>query len=323
MKQNLLHNELEMDSKQDCHPTISVVMPLYNKAEQVLDSISSVCAQSFQNWELVVVDDGSTDESALIVRSVQESRIRIIRQENAGVSAARNSGIKNARASVVAFLDADDTWEPGFLQAISDLRNGFPEAKVYATSFRYSYGNGGVFKSRLVGCDGFHRGLLAPYFQVAAKSDPPICSSAVAVDRTALFQIGGFPEGMTSGEDLLTWARLAVRFPIAYDASPLATYEVSEITRDADPENRVGKELEILRVAYPTVAGLRNYIGYWHYIQSSLAFASGQRTVAISLALRSLFFNPLDARSWYCAVRSLLPRALVSWLVQQRRSRRS
>ena len=93
---------------------ISVVIPLYNKEEQIADTLQSIFAQTFQDFEIVIVDDGSTDNSVEEVEKFDDSRIRLIHQTNAGVSAARNRGIEEARGELIAFLDADDEWKPEY-----------------------------------------------------------------------------------------------------------------------------------------------------------------------------------------------------------------
>lgn len=105
-------------------------MPLYNKARWVGRSIESILGQSCGAFELLVVDDGSTDDSVDVVRSFRDERIRVIRQENAGVSAARNSGIANAKGEYVAFLDADDSWEPYHLEVLLEGFRCYPDAAV-------------------------------------------------------------------------------------------------------------------------------------------------------------------------------------------------
>ena len=111
-------------------PLVSVVMPLYNKAQWVGRSIESILGQSYGAFELLVVDDGSTDDSVDVVRSFEDERISVIRQENAGVSAARNSGIANAKGEYVAFLDADDRWEPYHLSVLLEGFRRYQDAAV-------------------------------------------------------------------------------------------------------------------------------------------------------------------------------------------------
>ena len=97
---------------------ISVVIPLYNKEKQIAETLQSVLLQSFRNFEIVIVNDGSTDGSVAAAEAVQDARIRIIQQENAGVSAARNRGIAAAKYELIAFLDADDRWKPEYLRLV-------------------------------------------------------------------------------------------------------------------------------------------------------------------------------------------------------------
>ena len=95
---------------------ISVVIPLYNKEKQVAHTLQSVLRQTFQDFEIVIVDDGSTDHSVEEVEKVRDTRIRLVHQQNAGVSAARNRGISEAKYDLIAFLDADDEWKPEYLE---------------------------------------------------------------------------------------------------------------------------------------------------------------------------------------------------------------
>jgi len=137
----------------------------------------------------------------------------VLSTKNSGVSSARNCGIKNSTTDLIAFLDADDVWDPGFLLVILNLVNDFPQAKWFATSYFVVNNKGDRSISRFFGNPNFVRGILDNYFAVAIRSDPPVCSSAMAVRKDAINSIGGFPVGIGSGEDLLTWARLAARYP--------------------------------------------------------------------------------------------------------------
>lgn len=291
-------------------PAISIVMPLYNKAGQVLETIASVRAQTLSDWELVVVDDGSTDDGPALVRDLKDARVRVVSQANAGVSAARNRGIELARADLVAFLDADDLWLPGFLAAILALQADFPEAHWFATGYEIRPAHGAAYTSRLRGPPAdFSRGLLPDYFIVSLASDPPVWSSATAVRRHAIQAIGGFPLGIGSGEDLLTWARLAVRYPLAYDARPLAVFVVSGIERRPDAADRVGKALALLVREHPGVPGLRRYLGLWYRMQAVMAMRFGEAALARQQAWLAVRYGSGQLRNLYTLLLALLPAA--------------
>jgi glycosyltransferase involved in cell wall biosynthesis len=291
-------------------PAISIVMPLYNKAGQVLETIASVRAQTLSDWELVVVDDGSTDAGPALVRDLQDERIRLVSQANAGVSAARNRGIELARADLVAFLDADDLWLPGFLAAILELAADFPQARWFATGYEIRRVQGNSMVARLRGTpEGFRRGMLPDYFGAATVSDPPVCSSAAAMRRDAIQTVGGFPVGIGSGEDLLTWARLAVRYPLAYDARPLAVFVASGIERRPDKADLVGKGLVNLARQHPGVPGLRRYLGLWYRMQGVMAMRYGEIGLARQQAQLAVRYGPGQLRNLYTLLLTLLPTA--------------
>ena len=302
-------------------PAISIVMPLYNKAGQVLETIASVIAQTLSDWELVVVDDGSTDEGPALVRDLQDARIRLVSQANAGVSAARNRGIELARADLVAFLDADDLWLPGFLATILALQADFPQAHWFATGYEIRPAQGATYTSRLRGPPAdFSRGILPDYFSVALASDPPVWSSATAVRRDAIQAISGFPEGIDSGEDLLTWARLAVRYPLAHDARPLAVFVASGIERRPDPADRVGKALAQLVREHPGVPGVRRYLGLWYRMQAVMAMRFGEAALARQWAWLAVRYGPWQVRNFYVLCLAALPgnaRALVDHSIRK------
>lgn len=283
-------------------------MPLYNKAAQVLETIASVTAQTMVDWELVVVDDGSTDGGPALVRALSDARIRVVSQANAGVSAARNRGIELAHADLVTFLDADDLWLPEFLATVLALQADFPEARWFATGYEIRPAQGAAFACRLRGpAINFSRGILPGYFSVAIASDPPVWTSATAVQRDAMHAIGGFPVGIGSGEDLLTWARLAVRFPLAYEARALAVFVVSGIERQPEAADRVGKAMGQLLRKYPAVPSLRGYLGLWYRMQAVMAMRFGDTALARQRAWLAVRYGPRQLRNLYTLLLALLP----------------
>lgn len=257
---------------------ISIVMPLYNKEAEVLRAIRSVLLQSMEDFELIIVDDGSTDSGLSMVKTLRDPRVRILSQKNAGVSAARNRGIQEARSEVIAFLDADDEWERGFLETIMRLRRIYTSARVYAT--RYSFRKTKIPPREAVIRDvhsGFVEGILPNYFRIAARSDPPIWSSAVAVDASAIRDVGGFPIGVTVGEDLLTWARLAAKYQVAYCMKPLSNFWASD-RQESRPSRRpqepdaVSDALRKLKIqcGSSTKEDVNEYLGLWFRMRGSI-----------------------------------------------------
>jgi hypothetical protein len=167
----------------------------------------------------------------------------------------------------------------------------------------------GSFISRLNGIGkNFSRGYLTDYFKVAIVSDPPVCSSATAVRREAIQSIGCFPVGITSGEDLLTWARLAVRFKLAYEARPLAVFIVSGIERQPMEADQVGVILKDLLIEYPSISGLRAYLGVWYRMQAVMAIRFGFVNLARKQASLAIFYGPLQLRNVYTLFLVFLPR---------------
>ncbi len=204
----------------------SVVIPLYNKQNSIVRAIHSVLQQDVQTFELIVVDDGSVDDSAARVREIQDERIFLVEQENCGASAARNKGIQIAQYPYIAFLDADDQWFPDFLSLISALIKRFPAAGAYATNYLIE-NPGQVSKEaemKYVPLDA-NGGLIDSYYRCIAYGNTLITSSTVCIPRTVFDKAGYFPEGVRLYEDLDMWTRIAAQFPIAYNNHPGGIYQ--------------------------------------------------------------------------------------------------
>ena len=308
------------------HPQISVVIPLYNKRDTVERALRSVLAQTVQDFEIVVVNDGSTDGSADVVRGINDPRIRLIEQPNAGVSAARNRGVAEARKDLIAFLDADDEWLPEFLQAIAELHARFPQCSVFATRYCFASADGRRWNPIIRGIVGDAAILLDDYFGIAARSDPPVWSSAVGVRKKALLAVGGFPEGITAGEDLLTWARLACRCKIAYSQRIMSVYHLGcwahgVPPRPPDLDDRVGRGLLALKNADgagPHRRSLCRYIGWWHKTRTSLFLRLGRKRLALLETLKGLSSWPTCPALYFYLFAALLPSAVFNTMMGAR-----
>jgi len=214
-------------------PAVSVVIPLYNKAHHIRRAVESVLAQTVGDFELTVVDDGSTDGGGDVVKTIHDPRVRSVRQENAGVSAARNHGIREARANLVAFLDADDEWHPEFLATVLRLRQRYPECGAYGVA-RDVVEKGGRRWTPV--CQGVPpspwEGIIPNYFRF--PDEYPLNSSGVAIPRQVLDTVGLFIVGIPFFEDTEMWARIALKFPIALSSRPLSTYRKDAENRASD-----------------------------------------------------------------------------------------
>lgn len=214
----------------------SVIIPLYNKAPYVAKAVGSVLAQTFTDFELVIVDDGSKDNSAQIAEKTIEGHdnCRLIRQENAGVSVARNNGVALSHGEYLCFLDADDWWASTFLEEMSKLIEEFPDAGIYGTG--YTIVNETKRKTRVapIGVDRDFEKDYISYCQVYAKTlAMPLWTGAVCIPKPIFDEMKGFPKGIKLGEDFLLWIRIALKYKTAFLNKPLAYYN-----QDVDAVNR-------------------------------------------------------------------------------------
>lgn len=214
-------------------PLFSVIIPLYNKAPYVHKTVESVLGQTFDDYELIIIDNGSNDGSSEIVAGFTDPRIRTIRiDENVGVSNARNKGVSLSTSTYITFLDADDWWEPTFLEEMSGLIERHPDAGIYGTGY-WIVKNG---KKRLapIGVEeGFTEGIIN-YCKVYAKTlCMPLTSITVAIPRTVFNETVGFKPHLKLGEDFDLWIRIAMKHKVAFLNKPLANYN-----QDVDATHR-------------------------------------------------------------------------------------
>ncbi len=293
---------------------ISVIIPLYNKKDTVLGAINSVLNQQVLPDEIIIVNDGSTDGSEKEVELLNHPLITLIHQKNAGVSAARNKGIEVAKSEWIAFLDADDVWKLEYLREINNLEKSYPDCNILATAYILQDYLGNL-KAITLNKIPFKKttGKLTNYFQVASCSHPPLCSSAIVVKKSAILNIGGFPVGIKSGEDLLTWARLAVQNKIAYSMKELSIFILSKShnisqkpTRLHDENDPVGDAL-IKLYHEIKIKSLKCYISHWYKMRVSVYFRLKNRKMVSKYAVKSLMFNPYNYKVYLFLILILLP----------------
>ncbi|WP_439489775.1 glycosyltransferase family 2 protein [Algoriphagus sp.] len=196
----------------------SIIVPLYNKEVSILKTLASVLEQTVQDFEIILINDGSTDRSLELVQTVDDRRVRIIEKENGGVSSARNVGIEIANFEYIAFLDADDLWDRNYLEIMKGLILAYPECGMFASAYREVY----LHKNRVIGSD-LKEGVVEDYFREMINQTI-IWTSATIVRKNVFTKVGNFPIGMVSGEDTYVWAKIACKFKVAFTPNVLASY---------------------------------------------------------------------------------------------------
>lgn len=207
-------------------PSVSVIIPCYNHGRYLAHAVRSVLAQSYTNWEAIIVDDGSTDETHHVAAQFTDARIRYIHQRNQGLAAARNAGILAAQGRYLAFLDADDEWAPGFLDRCTNVLDGAPHlVGVYTQSYmidpegnRLPQSGGIVVAPEHL----YERLLVRGFFTV----------HAVLVTADVVKEVGMFDTNLPGrgAEDWDLWLRIACRYPMIGLPEPLAGYRIHPVS---------------------------------------------------------------------------------------------
>lgn len=198
----------------------SIVIPLYNKEKHICDAVESVLKQTYEGFELIIIDDGSTDHGFQAISNyIHDKRVQVFQQENAGVSSARNNGISHARNEYICFLDADDLWMPNHLEVLKELICQYPDAGLFAT------------RHKLIEVDGTERiipmgkelCLIDDIFRAELDTGYNyLNTNSVCIPHKILMESGLFDIGEITGEDTSVWLRIAARYNVAM-AKPVTT----------------------------------------------------------------------------------------------------
>lgn len=311
---------------------LSVVMPLYNKAAFVLRAVQSVLAQTHQDLELIVVDDGSTDGSAQALAQLTDPRLTVLRQPNGGVAAARNRGIALANTDLVALLDADDWWAPDHLARLHGLVERFPQAVLYGAAFFFVDEQGRQRPVQLAPqhvkqADGY--ALIPDLVADVLAWQLPFNSSSVLVRRATLLAVGGFPLGVRLGEDLLTWMRMSCVGEVALSVHPTSFYDEPSLFQ-AQPlrpqlPDVVGPALAALAQAHPArAASLIRYKALWHRMRALMFLECGDSWQTMVDVMRAVKADKPTAKDLVCLALLPLPvagrRAVLARIRQRRRA---
>ncbi len=255
----------------------SVVIPLYNKEKRIGECLNSVMNQTYRNFEIILINDGSKDSSLTIAKEIINNhpsiKVQVVDRENKGVSFTRNEGVQLANYDYVCFLDADDVWLPDFLEKMSSLILEYPEANMYSLAHLVSKNGQNPVKPKHALSEGF-RGYIDDFFIVSSKGSV-VKSSKVCVKKKPFLKLGGFPVNVVAGEDLLLWILMALNGRIACDMSFCTiVYQEVDFSRSARKNS----------VPYPLIYFSKNktknkklkkylfYIFYRHFLASVINF---------------------------------------------------
>lgn len=193
----------------------SIIMPYYKNSHTVNRSIDSVIAQSYKNFELIIIDDGSKDNINDIVKSYNDNRINLIIKDNGGVSSARNLGILNSKYDYICFLDSDDEYDFNHLQVMFDFTQRFTNFKMFVTG--HMRRGASVFNSiDLINFDGKNQIIIDNYFKFSINKAQLIHTNSVCIHKDITKKVGLFEVGVNRGEDTDLWCRISLFFDIVF-----------------------------------------------------------------------------------------------------------
>ncbi len=249
-------------------PFFSVIIPVYNKEKYAQAAVKSVLNQTFTDFELIIVNDCSTDNSRKEVSKIISEQIKTIEHlENKGLSASRNTGIKNATGNFIAFLDADDEWKPDFLATIKSLISTFPEAQLFATNYEELYADGiKVIHNQKLSKLG-NDFLVDDFFELNLGK-PIYFPGSLCVKKTVFDEIGYFDEKITYSEDVDFNIRTNLKFKLAYSTKALVTYTMfseNQIT-NSSVKNKIFPDLNQYEIYTENKFSLKKYLDFNRYI---------------------------------------------------------
>jgi len=276
-------------------PAVSVVIPAYNYAAYLGEAISSVLRQDYSNFEILVVDDGSTDDTAQVVSRFTDARVRYIYQKNAGLSSARNTGIREARHGIIALLDADDMWLPTHLSSsISHFSRLGPTFAIIASPHRYVGASGRDIPGR---ANTIQPEREIPVADVVLKTR--FMPSAVLVRREVFAECGYFDTSLRSSEDRDMWIRIGSRHRIFVQNQATVLIRKHTANMSSQTNQMRASMRTVIRRAYSSHVVSRLHLAFWLKTWALFCFQSawalheeGRNRKALCYSLASLTICP-------------------------------
>ncbi len=212
-------------------PYFSIVIPVFNKENFVGKTLKSVLNQTYTDFEIIIINDGSTDKSETIIQTFQDDRIHYFSKVNEGVAVARNFGMEKAKCDFICFLDADDFWHPNFLETMHSYSQKLPEQKVFACAIEVETESKTFPASYSIAKKSDFE--LVDFFD-ASQKECVLWTSSVAIHKSVLESVGNFDTKIKKGEDTELWIRIGLQYPIVFIWKILAkyVYDKSSVSRN-------------------------------------------------------------------------------------------
>jgi len=283
-------------------PNVSVIIPTHNRAELLSSALTSVLNQSYQDFEIVVVDDASTDKTREVIASFNDARIKYVRHEvNKGDAGSRNTGIQNSTGDFIAFLDDDDEWLPEKLQIQVDVLRSCPTnvGGVYTGWLKIDKSTGEILEIKL---DGKHGDLFQEMFLENLMS-----TACVVVRRECFERVGLFDESMPCSSDYDMWIRIAAHFHFEYIKEPLVILYYAQGPKLSTnvPSALQGLEMVLEKYDKCFVANKKNF-SRLYYNMGILYFLSGESEKSRKALLKAIESCPLGVKHYLALLISLL-----------------
>lgn len=205
-------------------PFFSVVIPLYNKEAFIESTLQSVLQQSFDDFEIIIVDDGSTDQSFAKVTNLKHPKVLLFKQQNQGVSVARNFGIEQAKGKYIALLDADDTWYANHLFEQKKQIDTFPNAGLYCNNYEIFH-NEHLCKKATFNFSYHTECLIVEDYFKASIINSLAWTSAVSFSKDNFIKLGRFNPNYKTAQDLDLWIRFALNYPVSFNPTITMSYK--------------------------------------------------------------------------------------------------
>lgn len=306
----------------------SIIIPVYNKQDYLITTLQSVLNQIFTDYEVLVIDDGSTDDSVAVVMQFSDPRIKLITQKNGGVSVARNRGIEEAAGQWICFLDADDWYHPEYLSELDKMTIAHPGCDVMATRFMFIQDKPDWSPSAWTLSQRKYS-LIDDLPSQWIKEIPFFTSSVVIQQKLLQSMQPCFPPGEHSGEDLDLWFRLAEKTPIILLNQPLVAYRTFVPNGLSIKGNDNLNPPYLVRMANRSASlpmalrrSTHKYIMHVAITKARSFASSGQRVKAMKLLLQNWTFCILNKRWWVSVFLTLfLPSSLIASFQSRREGR--